>query len=544
MDLGQILGGISQYIETVGANQKKVGTTLEENQALRQQGVEAVRTAVGLESELAQDDLNQQLTMERRKKATAEAFQTDILDPENRIAMLARQQAGEVDEALAQSRRASELMGQNIFDDPLSYLVARPFAGRHVEAAAAAQGRAQILDKAITDLNQQTQSTIQTQAAINEQLSVDEAGRRAALTALKASDAVRAAQIATNKDYVQDLKTLQGFDEEKLRYASEAYKLTRHEQEFQMRMEEAKERRQERSKIKRDEQENMQYMFERYNMGAELLGKTKAVNIADFQAMIKLNKKAVAEIAEKGESIWVDPSTGRTVAQIDKTPGESVVALSYFQGRLAPGAQRTSALLSNQLGLAQQTLRQEGGKVTLDDTANQVNKQLNGTVVVKGNKKTEVPGILQAMSSNMEQDVGSSRNIFRAPDAATMAQVNPSLAADPMWKQIVQPAEAASGPSPTVNSMLKQALLGIHEKTVTPESAAKFLSTYFSAALVTNGVNEQYMKVGISQPKSYPVQVESRAAGFDIRMDASNEQELRRYLANNPKFARTMGDFR
>lgn len=529
-DLSSILGGISQYLQEVGANRTAAEGALTENQDIRQQGVEALMQAATLESELAKTDMDQALKMEERKKASAAAFGTDILDPNNRIAVLARQQAEEVDLALAESRRASELIGQNIFDSPLSYLVQRPFAHRHVAASEAAKGRAQILDKAITDINQQTQSTIQTQAAINEQLSIDEAGQRAQLAALKAQDAVRAAQIATNSAYVNDLKVLQGFDEEKLKYATEAYKLQRHEQEFQARMAEMKANREARAQAKRTEEENLRYMFDRYNIGAELTGKTKAVDVSDFKAMMQLNKKTVADLINVGENAYVDPNTGTIRGQIDKTPGESIVTLSVVQGRLAPGAQRTSALLQNNLSLAQQNLRQQGGKITLDDTANAVNALLNGTVTSKGGKQVKIAGALELMSGNMEQDVGTSRNIFRAPDAETMATVNPSLAADPMWKQIVMPAVAASGTSPTVDAMVKQAQLGIREKSVTPEQASQFISKYFGAAMLTNGVNEQYQKVGIQQPKSYPVLVDG-VFGSATKVDAANEQELRRLFA-------------
>lgn len=543
MDLAQILTGISDYVTQVGDNKDSAKTALQNNADLRQQGIESLAKAGELSTKLAVDDLQQQLVMESRKKATAAAFQTDILDPDNRIAILARQQAAELDAALTQSRRASELNNMNIFDSPLEYLVARPFAHRNAKEAEAATTRYNLLDKAIGDLNKQTQSTIKTQEAINEQLTVDEIGRRAQLAELQAGEAVRAAKMAANQAYVNDLKTLQSFDEEQLRYTTEAYKLSRHEQEFNARMEEMKANREARAAIKRTAEENLQYQFQRYNIGAELTGKQKAVNISDFQAIEKLNKKAVADIISVGENAYIDPSTGRVTGQIERTPGESAVTLGIVQGRLPQSAERVSSLLYGNMSLAQQELRKQGGKITADDLANQVNRQLNGAVVTKNGKTEKVTGTIDLMAGDMEQDFAGNKNIFRAPDVQTMATVNPALAKNPMWKQIVEPATAADGPSPTVDSMLRQAIHGIREKTVTPEQASQFISSYFGAALVTNGVNEQYQKVGIAQPKSYPVLVTNRAGYGENKIDASNEQELRRYLAANPKFARSFNPF-
>jgi hypothetical protein len=174
--------------------------------------------------------------MERRKAVTADTFGVDILDPENRIAMLAREQAASIDEYLTRSARAAKLSDMGMFDNPLEYMVARPFTARHQNAATNAAERANTIDKAITDLNQQSQATLVTQKAINEELTADEAAAKAQLISLKADEAIRVAKMNRNTAYLADLKTLRGMDEEQLKLAAEGYKLLRHEQDFNARM--------------------------------------------------------------------------------------------------------------------------------------------------------------------------------------------------------------------------------------------------------------------------------------------------------------------
>lgn len=138
--LADILGGISQYITQVGKNKDSASGSLEQNAQLRNESIAAMQKAGQLNQEIEAIDAGQAMQMEARKAATAKAFGTDILDPDNRIAYLAQEQIAAQDEALARSKRASELIDMNIFDSPLEYMVQRPFADRHVQASVAAKG--------------------------------------------------------------------------------------------------------------------------------------------------------------------------------------------------------------------------------------------------------------------------------------------------------------------------------------------------------------------------------------------------------------------
>lgn len=508
-DLSNIISQLSQYSNVLGQDALQ---GVAQNRDLRTQVVDATTKAAGIEVDLAQYDLQQQLEMESRKKAAGQAFGSDILDPDNRVAMLAREQVAAQDEWLAKSKRSTQLLDMGFFDSPLEYMVARPFTNRVIESATIAKERMIGLDKAIADINQGTQQTVQTQKALNTELTLDEAAQKAELVKIKADSVIAAAQIQANEAGFKDFKTI--------------YELDRHEREFNARMAEMAAAREARAAAKKAEKESLQEQMELYNRGARVLGKPQATSVEDFSAMIKINKKYVGELIEQGAGVWVDPNDPNNRAeQIAPTPGESVVLLNYFKGSLNPKSERVNEFLKNESIAATENIRKTQTKFTQEDVANQVNKQM------KGYQKGEelVPGSLSVMQQNVEQNVGNNRNIFRAPDVQTMVTARPELAQNPAFAQIVQPAVNASGPSPTVDSMLKQAQIAIKEKKLTPEAASSFISKYYSDAVVINASTEKYNLVGIKQPKGYPVQV--KVLGSNKTVDATSEEQLNRVLA-------------
>lgn len=535
-DLAEILGTISQYIKGIGQDKQTTQGMIDDNEKLRQQGVEALKTAATLEEDLAKTDLQQKLEMESRKKATAQTFGVDILDPNNRIAMLAREQAAAIDESLARSSRANELLDLNYFDNPLEYMAIRPFAGRHQEAAARSATKAQLLDKAITDLNQQAQATVQTQAAITTELTNDEAAKRAELARLKADEAVRVASVNRNNAYLEDLQRLRSLDGEAIKWNAEAYKLKRHEQEFNARMAEMAAARKERAEKKKQEKDDLNYLMMRYNLGAELVGRPKSINQTDFQNLIKYNKNHVVELANLGESVWVDPANPvKTVGQIAPTPGNAQVTLEYFQGKLPASAERTAKYLQAESSLAKQSLQAETkGKITQDMIAERINSQVVGKAVTKDGKSVVVPGSARTMYEDVETNPnGMTKNIYRAPDVNVMTSAIPGLTKLPGYKEILVPASVASGPSPTVQSMIDQAKLSISEGKLKPEQAAQFIASYYGNALDVNNTNEQYLKVGLGTPKQYNVKIKTGYGTFTAnieQLDATNYQKVLKSL--------------
>ena len=530
-NLADILSGIGDINATTAQDRNTAQQAFQQNQKLRDDSIAALIEASNLSKQVDAMDMQQQLTLEQRKKAAGTVFQTDLLDPRNRIAVLAREQAAAQDEAIANANEASRLSGINLFDSPLEYFVTRPFAGQFEERAAAASKRAAFIDKAIMDLNQQTQATVQTQAALNEQLTSAEVEARARLTQLKAEDAIRTAQIGRNDALLNDVAKLRSYDKEQLNWSIEAYKLRRHEEEFNARMEEMRAAREARKAAKSKEMEDINYAMQRYNMGAKALGRAPAASVDDFHTMLKYNRKAVMEIAEFGEQTWVDPKNpAAEISQVASTPGKAQVTLEYFKGSLPSSAAKVKGLLQETSALVHDELRKtQTGKITPDDLANALNAKLLGKEVKneKGKVVEKVNGIIPQMLDNVEQDFGRADNIYKAPPVGAMAQIVPQLAETPAWKEIVAPASVTSQ-TPTVDSMLKHARIAVAEKRLTPEDAASFISAYHGAALQFNGSAEGYLRVGIPPATRYNVQVSTNGifGTSTKKIDASSKQEV------------------
>ena len=535
MDLAQILTQLSSFAANAGGARDAAAAEVQQKQQVQQQSIDALKEIGDLQVEANRMDAQQKLKMEDRKAAVSSAFNVDMTDPNNRIAYLARQQADEIDASLARSRRASELLDTNIFEDPLSYMVERPFAFRHQQAAEAHKGRAQLLDKAIDDLNTQAQQSVLTQKAINQEFTIDEAENQARLVKLQAEEAIRAAQINKSNTYIQDLKTLQGFDKTQLDAHAEAYKLRRHEQEFQMRMEEMRANREARMKSKQTEAEALTYAFEKYNLGAAMMGKAKVGNLAEFQMLFKKNQKLVQDIIQRGETVYVGLSEAGKPEVVDgriaRTPGEVIAALKQTHGNISPSAEKLSATMSDQYTVAVQELRNSGlTKITEDDVAAQVNRQLLGWTETLSKGKTRVhEGLIKQMAMNAEQDFGGSKNIFKAPAPTVIGQVVPALMQEKGWNEIVAKA-TLSNPNPTAKDMLAHSQMAVMEGKLSVEQAAGFVASYYKAAQQANAVNERYSRYAIPEDYNKNYNVVLPKVG---KVDATNETQLKHAMLAN-----------
>lgn len=509
-DLGSIISQLSQSAGALGTDALQ---GIAQNRDLRQQVVDATTKAAGIEVDLAQYDLQQQLEMESRKKATAQAFGSDILDPDNRIAYLAREQAAAQDEWLAKSKRSTQLLDMGFFDSPLEYMVSRPFTNRVIESATIAKERMNGLDKAITDINNGTQQTVLTQKALNTELTLEEAAHRAELAKLKADSVIAAAQIQANEAGFKDFKTI--------------YELDRHEREFSARMAEMKANREDRAARKAAEKEGEEEQLALYNQGAAVLNLPPITNMNSFKLAVKANKNHVAAVIQQGESVWVDPKDPTNKAeQIASTPGESVVRLQAMKGNFYTKSERVGALLKEQFAQSAQETKAANPKATNEEVAVAINTKLYGKTDKEGK---QVPGTISIMSQDVEQNVGSKANIFRAPDVNTMATANPSLTQSPAWKEIIVPSVNASGPSPTYSSMKSQAQLAVAEKKLTVEEASKFISTYFENAVTLNASTEKYSLYGIKQPMEYKVNNGTKFSATPT-INAASEEQVKRDL--------------
>jgi hypothetical protein len=200
------------------------------------------------------------------------------------------------------------------------------------------------------------------------------------------------------------------------------------------------------------------------------------------------------------------------------------------------------AMYQNEYAKAVDTLKARGGKVTHDDIVNQINKQINGHTEKSedGKKIKERVGSVQEMLGNVERDApGGYTNIYKAPSTEVLVQRVPALAEVPGFADIIRPAILASGPSPTVDSVMNQAKLSIREGKVTVQEAAALVATYFTTAVDVNIGNEGYQKYGLPMyakgkdskiTYSAPVTYGGMMKDAKKIIDATNIREVEHYL--------------
>lgn len=529
-NLADILAQAGEMQSIIRGDTKKAEQTQEQTQALREEQVQSAKSMSDLSVDQARIEGNQKLQLEARKKATMDTFGVDILDPENRIAYLAREQAAAVDESIANSKRAAALRNTSLYDSPLEYLMARPFASRNDLAAENATQRAVVIDKAIDDLNSQVQSTSTTNKAVQEAWTVDQQTNHLSQVALTAADAVRTLKINQNTALISDLKVLRDMKAEDIKNSTSAYVLKRQAEQFDAMRAEAQQRTAMHKDAKVKEKASANEQLALYNLGADIVGKSKIHDPVEFERMLKgPMKDIIAKVMSKGMETGLDlrdvtPQVSQRI-MIAPTPGESVVALGEVKGSLGPSAERVSALLS---AAQQSTLQRLRGasttaKITKDDLAVGVNRELIGGFVpsADGKGKTAVVGVIASMQANVEQDAygGKIRNIYSIPSPETVATSKPELVAAKGWDAIVVPAtNAAPNGQPKASHVMKQAQLAVLQGALSINEAADFVHTYYSAGSLATSVAEQHARVGIPPIQSYNVLIDSAGGLKKINM--------------------------
>lgn len=547
-NLADILSQISNFQDVLRESQGRTETTVEDTQRLRTEQIDAAGKVLSNTLDQTAIENQQKLQMEQRKKKTAEAFGTDILDPQNRIAFLAREQQIAQDEALYNSKRAAELRDTNLYDSPLDYMLARPFATRNDQAAADANQRAAMLNSNLNDINAATQATVKTQSMIQETFTADQAALALEAAKLSAEDKIRTLRMNQNSAYLNDLKTLREVPAEQIRQATNGYTLLRHEQEFQARMAALAEERAARAAAKKEEKLGLTEAMAYYNLAADNFGKAKIADIAQFTAMAKgPMKDVIGEMVSRGMGMGIDlsnPEPQQAVSFVARTPGEAIMTLRAVQGSLPKSAERVSALLDITQGEAQRKVLEAnpGKKITGDQLITQINTSLQDTAVPDAKGKTKVvKGIISGMRDDVEQDAfgGKVRNIYGAPSVSTMLTAKPDLAQQKWFETIIKPAALTSpAEQPTADQVVKQARLAIAQKAISIDEAAAGLATYYKTAVTVNKINEQYQRVGLPMPTGYNVRID---AGYTLMggkalkpVDMINEAQVKHALMTAP----------
>jgi hypothetical protein len=526
--LQQMLQGLAGARAGIEKDSAKLNDAQVENEIVRDAMLQASQQMGQLSQEQAAIDTSQALELQKRVKAVADTFGLDMLNPDNRIAMLVRERDAAIDDSLTNSKRAAQLASTNMFDSPFEYLIERPFLGENLRAASASQQKAEFITKAIADTQALANSSIETQKAINTSFTEEEAKIQSQILSIKAADVTRQLQLKQNQELIGDLEAMQKMRAADINLLNVGYQAKRHEDEFLMRREQYRQQQGDRAAAKKVDQISM----EAYNKSAKALRKPPIATLEEFQARWNAFKgteagKVMAEMVLHGETILGASagSAGVTFENyIGTDAGDSVNRLTFAQGSLPPEATPTAKYLFSEANLAEQeaTKDKPGTKISEETRKQLTNARVYGQVVTdkKGNTKKET-GSLTQMLTNSEQPVQGGRveNIYRAPDINTVGQAYPQLVGETWWRELYEPLGALNGGMPTVNDVMKQAVLRVKEGKLRPEEAAAGISTFYQAATHLNNKTRMYVQVGLPAQKGYPVIVDAPRPG--ILKDAS-----------------------
>ena len=518
-NIADVMQEIASAQSATQSNQATSSKIDAENQGMYDDLIRSVTQINSLQQDQTAIDSAQALQGEQRKVATANAFGTDILNPDNRIVYLANERAAAVDEAIARSKRASDLASTTIWDDPLAYLVQRPFLQREAAGADVAANRAKMIGDEIQNLNSNTQTTLKTQEALNTQFTAKEAEIVGQLKLLEGKDLIARAKIVKNGELQKDLADDYKFTEERVNWSLKAYDLGLKQEQWL----EVRERRKAMQEAKVAEKLGMEQLLQVYNVGRKRMNQPTMDSVAEFTVAMKnpVLQKQFAQVIDFAMPYATLPEEAPTV--YGGSVGEATVVMDTFSARLPQTAQSTQNFLSY---LGQKSLEElktqaaTGKKITLEDKVAATNRIAMGQVVVdpKTKKEKVVNGEIQRMASDVEADLDSrTPNIYKAPSPALMQQAFASkqgtVVQSPLWNEVVAPL-AAVVQNPSAEQIAKQALLKVSEGKVSPEVAAKFVSDYFSTAAQLNNSLQQYQTAGLPTQRTYNAVVTRPKVGF------------------------------
>jgi hypothetical protein len=500
----------------------------------------------------------QKLQFEERKQATGALFGTDILDPNNQIAILAQQQKDTFDAAMQKKAEVDRLGSMNFFEGPLDYLFgASQIKSQMAEYNSLAE-KNNMLEQRISILNQQTQSTVQTQKALTTEYSKEEAAAELELTSLKARQAVAALRAGQNKAQMDQITYMKGMTKDNLALDVQAYSIKTSHDQYVAQQKIQEEQRAENAarkaeldalkKSKMDAEQAALYDQEqelrRYNIGASVLGMPEVLSLQDYK---KIPEGRRAKVAARGDALYnqvdlapEDPNNPITMVQpaFSNSAGEAFITMKEIPGSsLGKTANRVEQFV-NDVGQRTFTGLQKDGRLTKDNAAPvltaEINKFLQDSPPEKGpdNKvKPGQPGLLTRMKSDVEVDIDRYKNIYAAPDMDTIASSYPTLMQNPVMAYLADASKkAASGGKVTVEHMFNQAHLMAASGKADPEIIGAHLNAYYKAAVKLNNVTNGYERVGLTPQTSYVVQLDmptyEGGTPSKVRVDMMNLQSV------------------
>jgi uncharacterized protein YdcH (DUF465 family) len=416
-----------------------------------------------------------------------------------------------------------------------------------------------MLEQRIATLNQQTQSTVQTQKALTTEYSKEEAAAELELNSLKARQAVAALRAGQNKAQMDQITYMKGMTKDNLALDVQAYNIQTSHDQYVMQQKLQEEQRAENAarkaeldaarKAKMDAEQAALYDQEqelrRYNIGASVLGMPEVLSLQDYK---KIPEGRRAKIAARGDALYnqvdlapEDPNNPVTMVQpaFSNSVGEAFITLKEIPGSsLGKTANRVEQFVGDVGQRSITRLQQNKVPLTKDNAASTISTEVNSYLQDSppekgpdGKVKPGRPGLLTQMKSDVEVDIDRYRNIYAAPDMDTIASSYPTLMQNPVMAYLADASKkAASGGKVTVEHMFNQAHLMAASGKADPEIIGAHLNAYYKAAVKLNNVTNGYERVGLTPQTSYVVQLDmptyEGGTPSKVRVDMMNLQSV------------------
>lgn len=476
-----------------------------------------------------------QLQTQARSAAVADAFNTDILKQGNEITSLAAQQKTLFEQKMESARVIAEKQKVGIFDDPLQYIMNQFTINDDIAEHNAANQQFNAIQTRISTLNQNTQSSIITQKALETGVTEASALAASRLAGAKSRIAATVSEITGLKYGAEGITSVLGASRDSLQASQAAYSAMTADE--QIRMERRRMQMAEDAAVERKKEFDLRFQqtkdeFENRKKEFQYKADEREDDRAQGEYMIaSIN----AGRAARGVTP-LDPLQGKMAVRA--LMGKGGIIKDEWQGDYAAGQRIDSGIAgsisANPVDLVR---RQASGsplnltpqqKPLLDITQDAINivhaaqnpesieaKKYKSLVGLDPKKdpesfKAAVNGVTQNLIKDQAAKVNyeDRNNIFNIPNLKTLAEHSEAIQALPVYQKVLKPVLDTgidlSDPRKVFN------LVGdaVANGTITHKQALEATTIYHVGTLVNAAQRNTMGVAGVAMPMQYNIEID------------------------------------
>lgn len=443
---------------------------------------------------------NAKLQVQNNDLKAATIFGTNLGSTSEVISALAAKSQAAYDQSQAIAQKVHDKQSISFLDDPLGWIESKFTIGQDYSDYEQAAFVHNSTEQRIAELNQNTQSSVVTQNALEQAHSAATVQAQSSLVTLQAK--VQAAKIGQENAAlnINEINALGSMTDKQLGNMFQVYQATNSEKglalqeqhlilakkQADLSLQEATVRLKE-HKLKDEELSSMQEIFDR---GATTLGLSK---IPAAKAMQLINAKG--EGGELARSMWNSGSVGTLTSApyIAASAGEAATILATTKAQLPATMNQLTPLLTKEYA-AQLRVAQAKGEDPIkgkDDIAAKVTQA--------------VVGKLQTYSADI--DSADLTNPYGASPISTLLKVG-GVASLPLYTKVLAPNQVENSDPKYI---VAQAAQAVKDGKISFEECASGIQKLYSAAAAQNNATKGFKSIGVPTQSSYTTTLPSVA---------------------------------